>query len=116
MRRDQRVPTVDPDRERAVRLAGERGDRSGLDHAAMPGELIAHAPQQFDAADTVRKARMVVGARDPGGAALPGIDQDEPASESSEIDRGRQSARTAPNDDAVQRAPVIPPSRLAWLP
>jgi hypothetical protein len=45
---------------------------------------------------------MVVRERDPGGAAVAGVDHPEIAPEAGEIDGGRQTRRAAADDQAVE--------------
>jgi hypothetical protein len=52
------------------------------------------------------EAGMVVRARNPGGAALARVDQHETAAEAREIDRRREAARAAADDEAVERLAI----------
>jgi hypothetical protein len=72
-----------------------------MNGSPMAVELIAHAVEQLNASDSVRKPRMVVRARDPRGSALPSIDQHEASPKSRQVDGGRQTTRAAANDDAI---------------
>jgi hypothetical protein len=88
-------------REESIGLALQGGHGPHVHVAVVLPKLRAHAFEQFDAVDAVGEARMVMRPRDPGRAAFAGIDQDETAVETREIDRGRQAAGPAPDDNTI---------------
>ena len=64
--------------------------------------LVAHPLQQLVAADPVGKAGVVARARDPRGAALAAVDNQDVEVEAGEIDGGGQPRRAAADDQAIE--------------
>lgn len=77
-------------------------DGAGDDAGAVALRVLSHAGEHGAAGDAVGEERDVVGDRDPGGAGVAGIDQEDAAAEASEVEGGGEPGGAAADDEAVE--------------